>query len=66
MGSNYELKCPKCDGVIEHDDTYDDSFDENYLINYCVGHCIKCGTEFQWQEELKITFNGVKYFEEVS
>lgn len=37
MGPNYELKCPKCGGVIEHDDTYDSSGGEDYLVNYCVG-----------------------------
>ena len=66
MGSDYELKCSKCGGSIEHDDTYDSSFGEDYLVYYCVGHCTKCGAEFQWQEKFELKFNGVKNFEEVS
>ena len=66
MGPDYELKCSKCGGLIEHDDTYDISFGEDYLVYYCVGHCTKCGAEFQWQEEFELKFNGVKNFEDVS
>ena len=66
MGIDYELKCPKCGGVIEPDDTYDSCSDEDYLIYYCVGHCTKCDAEFQWQEEFKMIFEGVRKIEEVS
>lgn len=66
MGSDYELKCPKCGGVIEHDDTYDSGYGEDYLINYCVGHCTKCEANFQWREEFTVTFDRVGKFEEVS
>ena len=66
MGPDYELKCPKCGGIIEHDDTYDTGYGEDYLVNYCIGHCIKCNAEFEWHEEFKMIFEGVKKFEEVS
>lgn len=65
MGSDYELKCPKCGGMIDYDDIYDSSSGENYRIDYCVGHCIECDAEFQWQEKFKTIFEGVEKFEEV-
>lgn len=65
MDTDYELKCPKCGGVIEHDDTYDSFNGEDYLINYCIGHCVKCEAKFQWEEEFEINFDGVNNFEEV-
>lgn len=66
MGPDYELKCPKCSGIIEHDDTYDSCSGEDYMINYCIGHCTKCGAEFEWKEEFEMKFSGVADFEEVS
>ena len=66
MGPDYELKCTKCGGVIEHDDTYDSGYSEDYYINYCVGYCTKCDANFQWREEFKIIFEGIERFEEVS
>lgn len=66
MGPDYELKCSKCGGIIEHDDTYDIYSDEDCIISYCVGHCTKCETEFKWQEEFEISFSGYTNFEEVS
>ena len=66
MSSDYELKCPKCGGIIEHDETYDINGGEDYVVCYCVGHCTKCKTNFQWQEEFEMSFNGYTNFEEVS
>ena len=66
MGPDYELKCPKCGGVIEHDDTYDCSIGEDYLVNYCIGYCPNCDREYQWQEEYNLKFDGVANFREVS
>lgn len=66
MELDYELKCPKCGGTIEHDDTYDSCSDGYYLTNYCVGHCVKCEAEFQWREEFEMRFYGINNFEEVS
>jgi len=65
MGPDYELKCPKCGGIIEHDDTYDSYIGDDYIVNYCVGHCAKCNTEFQWKEEFELTFDNVTDFEEI-
>lgn len=66
MGPDYELKCPKCGGVIKHDETFDSSSGEDYLINHCVGHCTKCDAVFQWDEEFEMKFNGIEEFKEVS
>lgn len=59
MGSDYELKCPKCGGIIEHDETFDSCSGEDYLVNYCAGHCVKCDAEFQWEEKFEMKFNGI-------
>ena len=66
MGPDYELKCPKCGGIIEQDETYDIAGGEDYVVYYCVGHCTKCEAKFQWQEEFEMSFNGYTNFEEVS
>ena len=66
MSYDYELKCPKCGGIIKQDDTYDINDGEYYVVYYCVGHCTKCEANFQWQEEFEISFNGYTNFEEVS
>lgn len=66
MGPGYELKCPKCGGIIEHDDTYNSDCGEDYIVYYCIGHCTKCEAKFQWQEECEINFSGYSNFEEVS
>lgn len=65
MSFDYELKCPKCGGIIEHDDTFDSYSNENYIIYYCVGHCTTCGANFQWREEFEKNFSGYTNFEEV-
>lgn len=44
------MKCPKCGGIIEYDDTYDSSSCDNIIIEYCCGHCLNCNTEYQWKE----------------
>lgn len=65
MSSDYELKCPKCGGIIEHDDTFDREDGEYYITCFCVGHCTTCQANFQWQEEYEINFSGYTDFEEV-
>ena len=65
MSSDYELKCPKCGGIIEYDEIYDINGGEDYVVYYCAGHCTKCKTNFQWQEEFEMSFNGYTNFEEV-
>ena len=65
--NNYpKMRCPKCGGTIEHDDTYDSYTDDDFVVNFCVGHCVKCESEFQWREEFAMKFNGITDFEEVS
>lgn len=44
------MKCRKCGGVVEHDDTFDTSTYDDRHIEYCVGHCLSCDTEYQWKE----------------
>ena len=66
MNDYPEMKCPKCGGLIEHDDTYDSYANDDYFINFCVGHCIKCESIYQWKEEFEIKFDGITDFEEVS
>lgn len=60
MGPNYELKCPKCGGVIEHDETFDYDSGEDYLVNQCSGHCTKCDTEFLWEEIFEMKFSSIE------
>lgn len=64
MGLDYELKCPKCGGIIEHDDTFDSEDGENYVVYSCAGHCTTCQANFHWQE-YKIRFSVFTNFEEV-
>lgn len=44
------MKCPKCGGIIEYDDTYDSSTCDEWHIDYCFGHCLNCDTNYQWKE----------------
>ena len=63
--NNYpEMRCPKCDEIIEHDDTYGSFTGEDYIVNLCVGHCTKCETTYQWKEEFTMKFDGIADFEE--
>lgn len=57
------MKCPKCNGVIECDDTFDTSTCDDRHIEYCVGHCINCDTEYQWKEVY--IFKGQEDLEEL-
>lgn len=66
MNDYPEMKCPKCGGLIEHNDTYDSYEDDNYLVNLCVGYCAKCETDFLWKEKFTKKFDGIVDFEEVS
>lgn len=64
MNDYPEMKCSKCGGVIEHDDTYDSYSSDDYIVNLCVGHCIECETMYQWKEEFTMKFDGITDFEE--
>ena len=66
MNDYPEMKCPKCGGIIEHDDTYDSYSGDDYIVNLCVGHCIKCETDYQWKEAFTMKFDGIEDFEEAT
>ena len=66
MNDYPEMKCPKCGGIIEHDDTYDSYTGEDYTVNLCIGHCTVCDSIYQWKEEFEMKFDGITDFEEVS
>ena len=66
MNEYLEIRCPKCGGIIEHDETYDSYTGENYIVNLCEGHCIECLSIYQWKEEFEMKFTGITDFEEVT
>ena len=57
------MKCPKCGGVIEYDDTFDSTTYDDKHTEYCCGHCKNCNTEYQWEEIYK--YEGPDNLEEL-
>ena len=45
-----ELKCAKCGGDLETDDTIDIDHEGSYISCLVVGHCSECNTNYQWTE----------------
>lgn len=65
MNEYTEMKCPKCGGIIEYDDSYDVYRGDDFIIDLCVGHCIDCSSDYQWKEAFTLKFDSVVDFEEV-
>lgn len=56
------MKCPKCGGIIQYDDTFDSSTYDDKYIEYCYGHCLSCDANYQWKEIY--VYEGPDYLEE--
>ena len=63
-----ELRCKKCNEVLEHYDTIDHNggIDEGYLVERQIWGCKKCNTDYMIEKraEIKESDIDIIYFEE--
>lgn len=57
------VKCPRCGGALEADDTIDFDRDFTSFWYIIIGHCSNCKHKFKWNEYY--VFDGAGDFEEI-